>query len=108
MSILPKCMHVYITCMPGVLRSQKRVSGPLELKLQVIVSHLICVLGTKRSAVVKDQQELLTAKPPLQLLNVIFKCMTKIMQKIAGNRNVIKCSVFPHYYVRGIRMYIRW
>lgn len=96
MSILPKCMHVYNLYAWCPQKPEKGVRSPRigVTSEQVIVSHLICVLGTKRSAVVKDQQELLTAKPPLQLLNVIFKCMTKIMQKIAGNRNVIKCSMF--------------
>lgn len=34
-------LHVYrlITCMSGVLESQKRASDPVELKLQMIMNH---------------------------------------------------------------------
>lgn len=31
--------------MPGAYRGQKRVSDPLELELQEVVSHLIWMLG---------------------------------------------------------------
>lgn len=34
MSILPVCVY-----MPGALGSQKRVSDPIELQLQAVVTH---------------------------------------------------------------------
>lgn len=37
-----KCVQVNSVC-----RSQNRVLGPLELQLQVVVSHLLPVLGNK-------------------------------------------------------------
>ena len=33
--------------MPDALEGQKRTSSPLRLELQMIVNHLICVLGAK-------------------------------------------------------------
>jgi hypothetical protein len=35
------------TCVPGAHRGQKRALDTLNLKLQVIVSHLLWVLGTE-------------------------------------------------------------
>lgn len=39
------CLHVfmYITCVPGVLRSQKRVSDALELELEMGISDHVGV-----------------------------------------------------------------
>jgi hypothetical protein len=34
---------MYITCVPGVFKSQKRVSDSLELELQAVVSHQVGV-----------------------------------------------------------------
>ena len=39
MSVLFACMYVYTMCMPGAHTGQKRVSDPLELELQMSMSH---------------------------------------------------------------------
>ena len=44
LNVLPEYMYVHM-CVPGALRSQKRVLGPLELELWLSAS--IGVLGTK-------------------------------------------------------------
>ena len=38
MSVLPACMHVH-HMVPMEVRASKKVLGPLELDLQVVVSH---------------------------------------------------------------------
>lgn len=40
-------MCVFTTCISGALRIQKKILDPLELELQVVVSHLIWVPETK-------------------------------------------------------------
>lgn len=40
------CTYVYYLCMPGTEEDQKRVSKPLDLELQTVVSSHV-VLGTE-------------------------------------------------------------
>ena len=37
------CLHIclFITCVPGAHRSQKRESDPLELEVQMVVSYYV-------------------------------------------------------------------
>jgi hypothetical protein len=35
------CMSVYVMCMSSAHRGQKRASAPLELELQMVVSHCV-------------------------------------------------------------------
>jgi hypothetical protein len=37
-SVLPVCIRVCTTCVPGAQRSQ-RASDPLELELQMVINH---------------------------------------------------------------------
>ena len=53
------------TCMPCDFRSQKRVLDPLELELQMVVSHYVVIETQTRSFL--EHQMLETAKPSLQV-----------------------------------------
>lgn len=70
-SALPACTPVlYLRahpCVPGVLGGQKRVPGPLELKLQVAVRCRVGA-GNLNSGHLQDQQVLLVPEPSLQPL----------------------------------------
>ena len=41
MGVLPACMTMYCVGVPGAHRGQKRASDPLELELQMVVSHQV-------------------------------------------------------------------
>ena len=56
------CVCVLCKCVPS--EETKGMSGPLALKLQVVVSHPTWVLGTKLRS--SGEQPVLTAEPSLQ------------------------------------------
>lgn len=60
--------YLYITCTPGFLGSQRRVSDPLELKLQMVGTYR--VLGMKPRASTRAASTRAT-EPPLQLLHMV-------------------------------------
>lgn len=68
MSIVPECMNVCTTCMPGAHRSQKRTPDlSEELELWVVVSHF-CGFWELNLGPLQEQQFLLTIEPSPQLL----------------------------------------
>ena len=42
-SVLPACMYVRTMCVPGTHRAQKNVLDPLEVELQMVLSHYVGV-----------------------------------------------------------------
>lgn len=67
------CVYVYMSghvhIHVGSCGDQKRVSSPLELELQVVVSHLLWVLVLKQNSGPLEQQQVLsTTEPSLQAL----------------------------------------
>lgn len=77
-------IYVHHVC-AGVLRSQKRVPGPLELKVRAVVGHLTWVLVPKPGPL-EEECALLTYKPSLspnvtnfnkrQLIKLSSQCQT--------------------------------
>ena len=52
------CFIIYVYAYRVTLGGQKRPSDPLELELQVAVSHLVWVLGTKLGSSVRAAKTL--------------------------------------------------
>lgn len=61
------CVRAYAHESAGAHGVQKRTLNPLELDLQVVVSHQTCVLGTKLRSFARAECTLNT-KPSLQSL----------------------------------------
>lgn len=68
-------LHVcpYTTCVPSVPEDQQRVSNPLQLELQTVVSYHVGVWESNLG-LLEEQQCLLTAKPSIHLQGDIFDC----------------------------------
>lgn len=60
------CMYVCICAMYAICEGQKRAIDPLELKLQVVVRHLMWVLETKSGPLGESSKSLLTTEPSLR------------------------------------------
>lgn len=68
MSVVPECMNVCTTCMPGAHRRQKRTPDLLEeLELWVLVNHF-CGFWELNLGPLQEQQFLLTIELSPQLL----------------------------------------
>ena len=58
---------MYVMCVSDINGKQKRVLGPLELEVQMVVS---CHMGAgNQTQVLEEQQVLLTTEPSPQLLS---------------------------------------
>lgn len=59
MDVLLACVCVFVCmCRPGTFGGQKRMSDPLELKIQMVVSHQVLGTGTKLGSLQEQEVNL--------------------------------------------------